>query len=231
MTELLGASAAAFWLGLLAAMSPCPLATNIAAVSYLGKDLPPGRRLLAAGTMYALGRMVAYVAIAALIVSSVLSIPAVASFLQGGMGLALGPVLIVIGAFVLGWIPLPALVWAGGTRAIQDRAARRGLAGAALLGLWFALSFCPVSAGLFFGSLMPLSVGAGSRVLVPASFGLGTGLPVVAVAVLFSMGARRLGRLFEVAAEFERWGRWSTGLLFVALGAYFTATRNFGFHG
>lgn len=228
MSELAAASAAAFWLGILAAISPCPLATNVAAVSYIGKDLASGRRVLAAGAVYALGRVLAYVAVAVLVVSSLLSVPAVASFLQDGMNLILGPLLVVIGAFALGWIPMPKLDWGGRGQALKERAARGGVLGAGLLGILFALSFCPVSAGLFFGSLVPLSVSSGSRIVVPAFFGLGTGLPVVAVAILVGLGMGQLGRVFQAVTRIERWARWSTGVLFIVTGLYFVATRIVG---
>jgi len=228
MSELLAASLTAFWLGILAAISPCPLATNIAAISYIGKDLNSGARILASGALYALGRVAAYVLVAVLVVSSVLSIPAVASFLQGGMNRILGPLLIVIGAFVLGWIRLPKLDWGGRGEALQQRAARGGFAGAGLLGMLFALSFCPISAGLFFGSLIPLSVSSGSRIVVPALFGVGTGLPVVAFAILLALGVRQLGQVFQALTRVERWARLSTGAVFILIGVYFVATRIVG---
>ena len=228
MSELFAASLTAFWLGILAAISPCPLATNIAAISYIGKDLKSGGRVLASGALYALGRVAAYVLVAVLVVSSVLSIPTVASFLQGGMNRILGPLLIVIGAFVLGWIRLPKLDWGGRGEALQQRAARGGFAGAGLLGMLFALSFCPMSAGLFFGSLIPLSVSSGSRIVVPALFGLGTGLPVVVFAIMLGLGVRQLGQVFQALTRVERWARLSTGAVFILIGVYFVATRIVG---
>ena len=228
MSELFAASLTAFWLGILAAISPCPLATNIAAISYIGKDLGSGGRVLASGALYALGRVAAYVLVAVLVVSSVLSIPSVASFLQGGMNRILGPLLIVIGAFVLGWIRLPKLDWGRRGEALQQRAARGGFVGAGLLGMLFALSFCPVSAGLFFGSLIPLSVSSGSRIVVPALFGVGTGLPVVGFAILLGLGVRQLGQVFQALTRVERWARVSTGAVFILVGVYFVATRIVG---
>jgi cytochrome c-type biogenesis protein len=225
VNEVGAASLTAFWLGTLAAISPCPLATNVAAISYIGKDLKSGGRVLASGALYALGRVAAYVLIAVLVVSSLLSIPAVASFLQGGMNRILGPLLIVIGAFVLGWIRIPGLDLGKRGEALQQRAARGGLAGAGLLGILFALSFCPISAGLFFGSLIPLSVSSGSRIVVPAFFGLGTGLPVVVFAVMLGLGVRQLGRVFQALSRVERWARVSTGTVFILIGVYFVATR------
>jgi len=227
MTEWVAGGATAFWLGILAAISPCPLATNIAAVSFIGRKAGRTGQVLASGAAYALGRVLAYVALAALIVASLLSVPGVAWFLQTRMSQILGPVLILIGIFVLGWIriPLPA---ARLSEALQHRAAASGALGAGLLGILFALSFCPVSAGLFFGSLLPLSIGARSPILIPALFGVGTGLPVVAFAVMIALGARGVGQAFNLMARVERWGRVATGITFLAVGAYFVATQNLG---
>ncbi|HEX6851665.1 MAG TPA: aromatic aminobenezylarsenical efflux permease ArsG family transporter [Candidatus Polarisedimenticolaceae bacterium] len=226
MTELLTASAAAFWLGILTSISPCPLATNIAAVSYLGKDLSRPGRFAASGLLYAAGRVAVYVLLAVGIVSSLLSIPAVAAFLQNEMNRLLGPVLVVAGIFVLGWVPLPR-GWRGADASLQRRAAASGVLGAGLLGVLFALSFCPISAGLFFGSLLPLSASSGSRFLVPAAFGLGTGLPVIGLAAAVLLGLGRLARAFQALSRFEFWARRVTGVVFLVVGAWFVITRTF----
>ncbi len=228
MTEWVAGGATAFWLGILAAISPCPLATNIAAVSFISSRASRTRQVLASGVVYALGRILAYVALATLIVASLLSVPGVAWFLQTRMSQILGPVLIIIGVFVLGSIRLPLPATRFGER-LQQRAAGAGTLGAGLLGILFALSFCPVSAGLFFGSLLPLSVSARSPILLPALFGAGTGLPVVAFAVMIALGARGVGEAFHLMARIERWGRVVTGITFLVVGVYFVATQNFGF--
>ena len=222
MSELLSSGSTALWLGILTAISPCPLATNIAAISFIGKDVGNSRRVLASGLAYTVGRMLAYILVGALIVASLLSIPGVAWFLQTRMNQILGPVLILIGVFVLGWINLR-LPGVGLSEALQRRAARAGVLGAGFLGMIFALSFCPVSAGLFFGSLVPLSVSAGSPIAIPALFGIGTGLPVVIFAVMIALGARYVSEAFHLLSRVERWARVATGVIFIAVGAYLVA--------
>ena len=219
MSGLLASGSTALWLGILTAISPCPLATNIAAISFIGRDVGNPGRILASGVAYTLGRMLAYVLVGALIVASLLSLPGVAWFLQTRMNQVLGPILILIGVFALGWIrlPLPAI---GVGEALQRRAAGAGVFGAAFLGMLFALSFCPVSAGLFFGSLVPLSVSAGSPVAIPALFGIGTGLPVVVFAVMIALGTRYVGEVFHLLSRVERWARIATGVVFIGVGAY-----------
>ena len=222
MSEFLISGSTALWLGILTAISPCPLATNIAAISFIGKDVGNSRRVLASGVAYTLGRALVYVLVGALIVASLLSVPGVAWFLQTRMNQILGPILILIGAFVLGWIKirLPAI---GLSEALERRAARAGVLGAGGIGMLFALSFCPVSAGLFFGSLIPLSVSAESPIAIPALFGVGTGLPVVIFAVMISLGTRYVSEAFHFLSRIARWARVATGVVFIAVGAYLVA--------
>ena len=147
----------ALWLGILTSISPCPLAANIAAISFLSKKVLHVNAVLWAGAAYTLGRMLAYAVIGFLIIQSLLSIPSVAQFLQVNMGKVLGPVLVVAGILLLDLIPLnlPGFSLSSDK---QNGLAGAGACGAMGLGFLFALSFCPVSAALFFGSLIPLSL-------------------------------------------------------------------------
>jgi cytochrome c-type biogenesis protein len=161
----------ALWLGLLTSISPCPLATNVAAMSFIGRRVGNARLVVLTGLVYTLGRVVAYVGLGTLLVVGVLSIPQLSQALQQGMAKLLGPLLVVIGMVLLELLTVPTgnLPFAEGLR---KRAESWGLLGAGLLGFIFALSFCPVSAALFFGSLVPLAVRFGSRVALPSVYGL-----------------------------------------------------------
>lgn len=227
MIEALAGPATALWLGILTSISPCPLASNVAAVSYVGRHATSPRRVLLAGLAYSVGRALTYVAVGFVVVAGVLSIPSVSFFLQQRMNQVLGPLLVVIGIGILGWLPIrvPAI---GSDQGLRARVAARGLLGAGVLGILFALSFCPVSAGLFFGGLVPLAVGANSRVLLPAVYGIGTGLPVVVFAVLITIGARGIARAFRVASGIDRVARTATGTIFIGAGVYLILTHLFG---
>lgn len=217
----------AVWLGLLTAASPCPLATNLAAVSYLAREVSTPFRVLVQGVLYALGRTVAYVGLGVLLAASLLSLLETAEFLQLQMTQATGPVLILISLFLLNVIRLPGV----GTSRLQNLGSRTAgipAVGPLLLGLFFALAFCPVSAGLFFGSLLPLSVGAGSILLLPTLYGVGTALPVLVVAVLIAAGVKRVGVAFGRLRSVEYWARRVTGIIFLLAGAYLTAVNTFG---
>ncbi len=221
MDPYLAAIGSAVWLGILTSISPCPLATNIAAISFLGKQVDRPRYVFAAGLFYTLGRTVTYVAIGVLIVASVLAIPDISFFLQHHMIKIIGPVLLVAGLFLLGVFRLNLT---GPTFAdrMRGRVEKYGLWGAGLLGLLFALSFCSVSAALFFGSLIPLALENQSAVLMPTAYGIGTALPVVVFAILLAIGTRSVGAAFNKLAVISRWAHWLTGLIFVGVGAYFT---------
>jgi cytochrome c-type biogenesis protein len=168
-----------------------------------------------------------YVLVGSLVVASILSVPSVSFFLQQRMNQILGPLLVLIGIGILGWIPvrLPSTGFGDG---IRERLAGQGLLGAGGLGFLFALSFCPVSAGLFFGGLIPLAMSANSRVILPTVYGLGTGLPVVLFSVLIAFGARGVAKAFHALTGFERVARVTTGVIFIGAGAYLILTHLFG---
>ncbi len=226
MAELLAAAASALWLGILTSVSPCPLATNIAAISFIGKRVERPRLVLLGGLLYTVGRSLTYLLLGVLLISSLLSTPYVSHVLQEHMNRILGPILIITGMFLLELIGFnfPGF---GMTERIRERAEKSGVWGGALLGVVFALSFCPVSAALFFGSLIPVAVKSGSSVLVPCLYGIGTALPVVAFAIIIALGAHSVGKVFGKIAQVEIWARRATGAVFIGTGIYFSLTYIF----
>lgn len=227
MGALAAGAAWALWLGILTSISPCPLATNIAAISFLGRRLDRPAAVVLAGLAYTLGRTVAYVALALVTVGGLLAVPPVARFLESSMNKVLGPVLIVAGVFLLELVPVSFTTFSAGERS-RRLAERGGLAGAGLLGILFALAFCPVSAALFFGSLVPSALKAESPVLMPTAYGIGTALPVVVFAALVALGARQMAKAFGVVQKVERWARRATGVVFLLVGVYYTLVHIFG---
>jgi len=216
----------AFWLGILTSISPCPLATNIAAISYISRDVENKRSVLLSGILYTLGRLIAYLILGIILVTSLLSISELSIFLQKYMNRLLGPVLIIAGMFLL---ELIRIIPKGSalSETMQNRISRWGKWGAFLLGILFALSFCPVSAALFFGSLIPLAVKHNSSYTLPAIYGLGTGLPVFIFAILISIGSKSISKIFTRLTNLELWFRRITGIIFILVGIYYTLTYNF----
>jgi cytochrome c biogenesis protein CcdA len=220
MTEFIVAAGSALWLGILTSISPCPLATNIAAISYIGRQVDRPRRVLLAGLLYAIGRVLAYVALAFVLVTTALSVPQVSMFLQKYMHLLLGPTLILVGMVLVGLIDLP-IAKSGMSDSVQRRIDALGLWGALALGVLFALAFCPTSAALFFGSVVS-AVEANSTIVLPLIYGFGTALPVVLFAVLLAVSAKSVGRAFNAVSQVEWWARQITGWLIILVGIWLT---------
>jgi cytochrome c-type biogenesis protein len=220
MTEIIMAAVSAFWLGILTSISPCPLATNIAAVSYVGRNVTGTWKVLLSGLLYTVGRMTVYVIIGVILVKSLLAAVNISFFLQTHVNKFLGPILIVVGMVLVGLISFNVGGF-GQTKRLERWVDALGLGGAFLLGAVFALSFCPVSAALFFGSLIPIAVTTKSSLLVPSVYGAATGLPVLVFAGLFAAGVHRIGPIYEAITRREAWIRRLTGIIFILVGIYY----------
>ena len=233
---------AALYLGVLTSISPCPLATNIAAISYIGQKVEGSRAVIRAGLLYTLGRCVLYLALAVAVAAMALSIPAVSRFLQSYMHLLLGPILLAMGIFLVGLVVI-AGSGAAMTEAMQKRVDAMGIWGALFLGILFAVSFCPVSAVWFFGLLtimmgseavriteelakigivLPEASLPGSTIVLPLIYGVGTAVPVLLVALLLAYSANSVGKTYNVLSKVEWWARRISGIVFVVIGVYFS---------
>ncbi len=241
---------AALYLGLLTSISPCPLATNIAAISYLGRKVSNTRLVVQTGLLYMLGRCLLYLALAVLLTTTALSIPVVSRIVQTYVHLILGPIFVILGMFLLGLITTTA----GGTM-LSERMQRRvdamGVWGALLLGAFFAVSFCPVSAAWFFGLValvmgseagaitavlarvgitLPETLLPGGSVVLPLVYGIGTAAPVLAVALLLAYSAKSVGKAYNVLSQVEWWARMATGNIFLVVGIWFSLVYVFEMH-
>ncbi len=209
-----------FWLGILTSISPCPMATNIAATTYIGKQINSGYATLQAAIAYTIGRTISYIFIATLIIAGLISIPGGSTFLQVHMNQVLGPVLLASGLVILELIPLR-LPGFGQNKKIIKKLADSGLLGAVAMGFLFALSFCPVSAAFFFGSIVPLSLKFHSGMALPFLYGVGTAVPVIGIALVIAYSTRLAGIFFNRLSMVEKWLRGLTGGLFILVGIYF----------
>jgi hypothetical protein len=225
--EFFMAAFSATWLGILTSISPCPLASNVAAISYVSRRVDKPGKVLLHGLLYVSGRTLTYAVLGVLLVSSLLTAPALSHVLQKYMHLVLGPILILVGMILLEMIsfPLPSI---GGGGKMQARIDALGAWGALLLGILFALSFCPVSAALFFGSLLPLAVQHKSGIVLPVFYGIATGLPVALFSLVIAFGLQRLAEAYKALAGFELWARRLTGIMFIGIGLYYSVTKIFG---
>lgn len=230
MESITAAALSALWLGIMTSISPCPLATNIAAISFIGKRVEKTSGAFRTSLFYVLGRLVAYVSVAITVTFGLLSIPGVSNFLQKYMNMLLGPLLIVVGVILLELIPIR-MPGISASLSLQDRVSRGSTWGASLLGALFALTFCPVSAALFFGSLIPLTVQHHSYILLPTLFGIGTGLPVIAFGLLIAFSTHAVAKVFQRVTQIEYWVRKGAGILFIIIGAYLTLSNSLGLFG
>jgi len=221
MTGVFIGFASALWLGILTSISPCPLASNVAAISFLSKKIAHPALVFISGWAYTLGRMISYAILGWIIISSLLSVPQVAQFLQKYMGKALGPLLILTGFILLEIITIR-LPQVSLSQKHHNKLAESGAPGAFLLGFIFALAFCPISAALFFGSLIPLAINSKSGIILPFIYGIGTGLPVLVFAVAIALGVTSLSRWFNKITRLEYYTRKITGVVFILVGLYYS---------
>lgn len=215
------ALATAFGLGLMTAISPCPLTTNIAAISFLGRHAASPKRVLLSGLLYSLGRTLAYVILGAVLVSGLLSAPGLSSFLSKHMNSLLGPVLLLAGLFILELLNfnMGGVSFSG---KLQSYAERGGFVHSLLLGVVFALAFCPTSAALFFGGLIPIAIKYSSALWLPLSYGIATGLPVMLFAFVVALASSAVGKIFDNVVAVEKWTRLIAGIIFIGVGAYYS---------
>lgn len=228
MTDLFLAGGSALWLGILTSISPCPLASNIAAVSLIGHRVEHRWWVVLSGVLYTAGRSLVYAVLGFLAVSAFSALPSVSLFLQLWMNRVLAVLIVVAGLLLLDLLPfrLPSVSVSGES---ARRLERWGLAGVFLMGALFALAFCPVSAGLFFGALVPLAIKARSSLLLPAVYGIGTGLPVVLFAAVIAFAVGRLNEVYLKVQRVEAVSRKITGAALVVIGLYILLRYTVGF--
>lgn len=212
---------AAFALGLLTAISPCPLATNITATAYIARTITNRRTVLLSGFLYTAGRMFSYTALSALIYFGASKFQ-VAKLFQGNGEKYIGPLMILIGLIMLGVIRLNFLFKGSSlTEKLSEKFKGKGLLGSFLLGLVFALAFCPYSGALFFAILMPMTIAASEGLALPIVFSIGTGLPVIFFAFIIAFSMEKLGKYFKAIQKVEKVMRIIAGITFILTGLYY----------
>ena len=215
----------AFILGLMTAISPCPLAANITAVGYISKDIVNQRKVFINGLVYTLGRAISYTAIGLIFFFGASQFELAGFFQEWGEKL-LGPLLIIIGLFMLGVLRLNI----PGMDALSQQMEHKsggGFWGVLLLGIVFALAFCPYSGVLYFGMLIPMTISSASGLYLPLFFAIATGIPVIIFAWLIAFSVGSIGNVYNKLKTFEIWFRRIIALLFIAVGVYYIFTIYF----
>lgn len=212
----------AFLLGLLTALSPCPLATNIAAVGYIGKDIENRKRIFWNGLLYTAGRIISYTALGIVLIA-ILKEGSSMFGIQKTVGkwgeLVLGPLLIAIGLFMLfgDKLNLPKFGFKGNAEGL----ASKGGWGSLLIGILFALAFCPTSGIFYFGMLIPMSASASAGYLLPAIFAVATAIPVLVIAWILAFSVQKIGSFYGKMKTVQKWLKIIVGILFMGVGIYY----------
>lgn len=212
----------AFVLGLLTAISPCPLATNITAVGFIGRDIESKRRIFWNGMLYTAGRIIAYSVLGAILIY-ILRSGADMFSIQKGISkwgeMLVAPILLLIGLFMLfgDRLRLPKFGFSGNVKSEK----LKGVWGSLFLGMLFAMAFCPTSGVLYFGMLIPMSAQATSGYLLPIVFAFATGLPVILVAWLLAYSMAGVGKFYNRMKIFQKWFNLIVAILFIAVGLYY----------
>ena len=211
----------AFLLGLITAIAPCPMATNIAAVAYITRNLRDRKYAVITGSLYTLGRMVSYSLLGILIIAVGLETPWLSGAIQDVGEKVLGPLLIVVGLLML-FIDRFSFGAGGGKLAsLGGKVAGWGMIGGFLLGVIFAFAFCPYSAVLFFGALIPIALKSAGGVGLPAIYAVGTGLPVLIFGTLVSAGVGGVASWLNAVTRVERIVRIVVSVIFIGVGIYY----------
>ena len=212
---------AAFFIGLMTAISPCPLTTNITAIAYASKRIGNSKHTLLVGALYTLGRMATYILLAALIIWFGTNTQSIALILQNYGEKALGPLLLIVGIIMLDVIKLNFFKESDRLNKLKENLANKGFIGSFLLGAVFALAFCPFSAVLFFGMFIPIALKAGDWLVLPAIFGFATGLPVLVFSFVLVYSISKLGAIMNKIQVFEKWFRKIAAIIFILAGIYY----------
>jgi cytochrome c biogenesis protein CcdA len=221
VSETAAAAGAALWFGVLTSISPCLLATNVAAISFIARRADKPGYVVVSGGFYIVGQCIAFVALAAVLTESLLTVPTVSHWLQKYMFRLLGPILVLC-AMVLLELFQPKLETGRFKQWGQEKTSSGGYWAAALLGIVFAMSFCPTTAALFFGSLLPLAITNESSVFLPFMYAIGVACPVLIFSLVIALAANRVGAFFAKVNQLEKWARQTTGAIFLIVGIWFT---------
>lgn len=216
----------AFLLGLMTAISPCPLATNITAIGFISKDIVSRKKVFYNGLVYTLGRAVTYTVIGLLFFFGAGEMK-ISRFLQQWGEMLMGPLLIVIGLFMIGAFNFVRIPGMGSFTQKVENNASKGLWGVLLLGIVFALAFCPYSGVLYFGILIPMTISSASGLYLPFVFAVATGVPVILFAWLIAFSVGSIGGVYNKMKSFELWFRRVVSVLFITVGIYYMVTRFF----
>ena len=216
----------AFILGILTAVSPCPMATNITAIGYISKDIENKHSVFKNGIYYTFGRIIVYTLLGFIIIPLLregTNIYGIQKFISKYGELFIGPSLIIIGVFMLisSNLNIPKLGFSFNN---SEKIKNKGGFGSLFLGIMFSLAFCPTSGIIYFGMLMPMSASESGGYILPVIFAIATGVPVLIIAWILSYSISRIGSFYQKVSLFQKWLNLIIALLFIIIGIYYLIT-------
>jgi len=210
----------AFLLGLMTAISPCPLATNITAIAYISKDIESKKKIFSNGLIYTLGRAISYTLIGLILYFGASKFHVSKIFTGNGEKL-LGPLLIIIGILMLDIIKINFPSFGKMSEKIQNKTTKGSSLRALFLGIIFALAFCPYSGVLYFGMLIPMTISSSSGLYLPIIYAIATGLPVIIIAYLLAFSVASIGNFYKKIQTFQKWFNRIVAVVFIIVGMYY----------
>lgn len=210
----------ALLLGLMTAISPCPLATNITAIGFISKDIENRRKIFYNGLWYTLGRAISYSTLGVILFFGASKFQ-VAKLFQSNGEKILGPLLIIVGILMFDFIKIKFPGFSKLSEKIENSSTIGGWWKAMLLGIVFALAFCPYSGVLYFGMLIPMTISSASGLYLPLVFAIATGLPVIIIAYLLAFSISSVGGFYNKIKIFEKWFRRVIAVIFIIVGLYY----------
>ncbi len=212
---------AAFFIGIMTAISPCPLATNITAIAYTSKKIGNSKHTFLVGILYTIGRAIVYIGIAAVIVWIGISTFSISLTLQKYGKLLLGPLMLLFGILMLNIFNISFGKSSDKISKLKEILSEKGLIGSLLLGMLFAIAFCPISAVFYFGMLIPLAIQNSDPIIIPSVFAIATGLPVIIFSLILVFSFSKIGNVMKKVQTFEKWMRTIVALIFISVGIYY----------
>jgi len=210
----------AFILGIMTAISPCPLATNITAIGFISKDIENKRKIFFNGLWYTLGRAITYTGLGVILYFGASKFQ-IAKFFQSNGEKFLGPLLIIVGILMFDFIKIKFPGFSRIGDRMQNSGRKNNWWSALLLGIVFAMAFCPYSGVLYFGMLIPITISSPSGLFLPFIFAIATGLPVIIVAYLLAFSLSSVGGFYNKVKIFEKWFRRVVAVAFILVGFYY----------
>jgi cytochrome c-type biogenesis protein len=210
----------AFILGIMTAISPCPLATNITAIGFISKDIENRKKIFFNGLWYTLGRAISYTTLGVILYFGASKFH-VARLFQANVEKILGPLLIIVGILMFDFVKIKFPGFGKLGDRMQNKERKNNWWSALLLGVIFALAFCPYSGVLYFGMLIPMTISSVSGLFLPFVFAIATGLPVIIVAYLLAFSISSIGGFYNKVKIFEKWFRRLVAVAFILVGVYF----------